>query len=63
MSQFNKPTFTLALNKKVLKSIFKTYNIKGASDIDLKNFLELASSKIKKQIKEELIKDRSLKLK
>ena len=62
MSQLNKPTLTLALKEDALKFIFKSYEIKCVSDIDLKNYLEMASSHIESQIKEELIKDESSKI-
>ena len=45
-----------------LKGVFETFELKGLDDTDLKNYLEMASSHIENQIKEELIKDKALKV-
>ena len=45
-----------------LKGMFKTFELKGLDDTDLKNYLEKASSYTENQIKEELINDKSLKV-
>ena len=45
-----------------LKGVFKTFELKGLNDVDLKNYLEMASSHIENQIKEELKKDKSSKI-
>ena len=45
-----------------LKGKFKTFELNGLDDTDLKNYLEMASSHIGKQIKEEVKRDISLKV-
>lgn len=45
-----------------LKGKFKTFELNGLDDTDLKNYLEMASSHIGKQIKEEVRRDISLKV-
>ena len=45
-----------------LKDIFRTFELNGSDDTDLKTYLEMASPHIEKQIKEELNKDKSLKV-
>ena len=45
-----------------LKDVFRTFELNGSDDTDLKTYLEMASPHIEKQIKEELKKDKSLKV-
>ena len=45
-----------------LKDVHRTFELNGLDDVDLKTYLEMASHYIEKQIKEELKKDRSLKV-
>ena len=45
-----------------LKDVFRTFELDGSDDTDLKTFLEMAAPHVEKQIKEELKKDISLKV-
>ena len=45
-----------------LEDVFRTFELNGSDDTDLKTYREMASSHIEKQIKEELKKDKSLKI-
>ena len=45
-----------------LEDVFRTFELNGLDDVDLKTNLEMASHYIEKQIKEELKKDRFLKV-
>ena len=45
-----------------LKDVFKTFELDGSDDTDLKTYLEMAAPHVEKQINEELKKDKSLKV-
>ena len=45
-----------------LEDVFRTFELNGSDDTDIKTYLELASPHVEKQIKEELKKDKSLKV-
>ena len=45
-----------------LEDVFRTFELNGSDNTDLKTYLEIASRHIEKQIKEELKKDKSLKV-
>ena len=45
-----------------LEDVFRTFELNGSDDTDLKTYLEMASPHIEKKIKEELKKDKSLKV-
>ena len=45
-----------------LKDVFKTFELDGSDDTDLKTYLEMVAPHVEKQIKEELKKDKSLKV-
>ena len=45
-----------------LEDVFRTFELNGSDDTDLKIYLEMASPYIEKRIKEELKKDKSLKV-
>ena len=45
-----------------LEDVFRTFELNGLDHTDLKTYLEIASPHIEKQIKEELKKDKSLKV-
>lgn len=57
------PPFVLEWNESAIKAAFVNDIIEGRCDTDLKNFLELSSSKIENHIKEDLIKINLLRLK
>ena len=45
-----------------LKDVFKTFELDDSDDTDLKTYLEMVAPHVEKQIKEELKKDKSLKV-
>ena len=45
-----------------LKDVFRTFELDGSDDTDIKTYLEMAAPYVEKQIKEELKKDKSLKV-
>ena len=45
-----------------LKDVFRTFELNGSDDTDLRTYLEIAAPHVEKQIKEELKKDKSLKV-
>ena len=52
----------MARKETALEDVFRTFELNGSDDTDLKTYLEMARRHIEKQIKEELKKDRSLKV-
>ena len=53
----------MAREETALEDVFRTFELNGSDNTDLKTYLEMASPHIEKQIKEELKKDKSLKVK
>ena len=45
-----------------LKDAFRTFELEGSHEIDLKTYLEMAAPHVEKQVKEELKKDKYLKV-
>ena len=45
-----------------LENVFRTFELDGSDDTDLKTYLEMAAPHVEKKIKEELKKDKSLKV-
>ena len=45
-----------------LEGVIRTFELDGSDDTDLKTYLEMAAPHVEKQIKEELKKDKSLKV-
>ena len=45
-----------------MKDVFRTFELDGSDETDLKTYLEMAAPHVEKQIKEELKKDKSLKV-
>ena len=52
----------MVLKETSMKIVFKTFEVNGLDDVDLKTYLEMAAPLVEKQIKEELEKDKSLKI-
>ena len=50
------------LKETSMKNVFKTVEVNGLDDFDLKTYLEMAAPLVEKQIKEELEKEKSLKV-
>ena len=46
-----------------LEGVVRTFEVNGSDDTDLKTYLEMVAPHVEKQIKEELKKDKSLKVK
>ena len=47
----------IVLKETSMKNVFKTFEVNGLDDVDLKTYLEVAAPLVEKQIKEELEKD------
>ena len=45
-----------------LNDVFKTFEVNGLDDVDIKTYLEMVTPLVEKQIKEELEKDKSMKV-
>ena len=52
----------MVLKETSMKNVFKTFEANGLDDVDLKTYLEMAAPLVEKQIKEELKKEKSLKI-
>ena len=52
----------MVLKETALNDVFKTFVVNGLDDVDLKTYLEMVAPHVEKQIKEELKKDKSLKV-
>ena len=52
----------MVLKETALNDVFKTFEVNGLDDVDLKTYLEMAAPFVEKQIKEELEKEKSLKI-
>ena len=50
------------LKETSMKNVFKTFEVNGLDDVDLKTNLEMVAPLVEKQIKEELKKEKSLKI-
>ena len=54
--------FKIVQKETALEDVFRTFELNGSDDTDLKTYLEMASRLIEKQIKEELKNDKPLKV-